>query len=211
MPVTGPSNGTLTLNSNGSFTYTPNPSFFGTDSFTYQANDGALDSNIATVAITVTPGLAGRMEGDGHIDQNGRRHRFEFHVRARANGEERGRLQYRVRPLRPGRNHDDDDGHGPVNRFVSTQIPAIAFSDDPTVTPGKRKSPNVDTVVFRGAGRWNGASGYTFEARAVDAGEPGRGRDQFMITVRDPSGNVVSTVTGMLSGGNIQSHRIRHP
>ncbi|HSG24548.1 MAG TPA: S8 family serine peptidase, partial [Anaerolineales bacterium] len=38
--VTGPSNGTLTLNSDGSFTYTPDSNFNGSDSFTYQANDG---------------------------------------------------------------------------------------------------------------------------------------------------------------------------
>jgi hypothetical protein len=38
---------------NGSFTYTPDPGFFGVDSFTYKANDGELDSNIATVTITV--------------------------------------------------------------------------------------------------------------------------------------------------------------
>jgi len=52
--VSGPSNGTVTLNADGSFSYTPNPSFSGTDSFTYKANDGALNSNIATVTITVT-------------------------------------------------------------------------------------------------------------------------------------------------------------
>src|SRR5205814_1952664 len=39
---------------NGSFTYTPAAGFHGADSFTYHANDGALDSNSATVAITVT-------------------------------------------------------------------------------------------------------------------------------------------------------------
>jgi len=52
---TGPSNGTLTLNANGSFTYTPNADYNGPDSFTYHANDGELDSNIATVTITVNP------------------------------------------------------------------------------------------------------------------------------------------------------------
>ena len=52
-PVSGPSNGTLTLNANGSFTYTPNADFFGTDSFTYKASDGSLDSSVATVTITV--------------------------------------------------------------------------------------------------------------------------------------------------------------
>jgi VCBS repeat-containing protein len=53
--VAGPSNGTLTLNANGSFTYTPNANYNGADSFTYRANDGSLNSNIATVSITVSP------------------------------------------------------------------------------------------------------------------------------------------------------------
>jgi VCBS repeat-containing protein len=53
--VTGPSHGTLTLNADGTFTYTPAPNFNGTDTFTYMANDGSLDSNVATVTITVTP------------------------------------------------------------------------------------------------------------------------------------------------------------
>jgi uncharacterized delta-60 repeat protein len=52
--LSSPANGTLTLNGDGSFTYTPNAGFFGTDSFTYKANDGTLDSNVATVTITVT-------------------------------------------------------------------------------------------------------------------------------------------------------------
>ncbi|MBE7550870.1 MAG: tandem-95 repeat protein [Anaerolineales bacterium] len=53
--VTGPGNGTLMLNPDGSFTYTPAPDFNGSDSFTYKANDGASDSNVATVTITVNP------------------------------------------------------------------------------------------------------------------------------------------------------------
>jgi VCBS repeat-containing protein len=51
--VTGPSHGTLTLNASGSFTYTPAANFNGTDSFTYKANDGTADSNVATVTLTV--------------------------------------------------------------------------------------------------------------------------------------------------------------
>ena len=53
--VGGPSNGAVTLNPNGSFTYTPNANYNGTDTFTYRANDGTVDSNIATVTITITP------------------------------------------------------------------------------------------------------------------------------------------------------------
>lgn len=51
--VSDVSNGVLTLNPNGSFTYTPSAGFVGTDSFTYQASDGELTSNVATVTITV--------------------------------------------------------------------------------------------------------------------------------------------------------------
>src|SRR5262249_55418843 len=53
--IDGPDNGTLVLNADGSFTYTPDADFSGMDEFTYQASDGILDSNIATVVITVTP------------------------------------------------------------------------------------------------------------------------------------------------------------
>src|SRR5690606_13141827 len=46
--------GSLTLNGDGSFTYTPQPDFVGTDSFRYRANDGTAQSNVATVAISIT-------------------------------------------------------------------------------------------------------------------------------------------------------------
>ncbi len=52
--VSGPFHGTLSLNANGSFNYVPGANYFGSDSFTYKANDGLLDSNIATVRLTIT-------------------------------------------------------------------------------------------------------------------------------------------------------------
>jgi VCBS repeat-containing protein len=54
--VSGPSHGTLTLNADGSFTYTPATDHTGSDSFTYQASDGTLTSELATVTLTVTAG-----------------------------------------------------------------------------------------------------------------------------------------------------------
>ena len=53
--VTGPAHGTLALNADKTYTYTADATYSGPDSFTYKVNDGALDSNTATVAITVTP------------------------------------------------------------------------------------------------------------------------------------------------------------
>ena len=51
--------GTLSvaLQTDGSFTYDPG-SFVGTTSFTYKANDGALDSNVATVTLSQGPTFA---------------------------------------------------------------------------------------------------------------------------------------------------------
>jgi streptogramin lyase len=51
--VRAPSHGTVTLNSDGSFTYIPDPNYFGSDSFTYEANDGVTNSNIALVHLTI--------------------------------------------------------------------------------------------------------------------------------------------------------------
>src|SRR5213076_2258939 len=52
--VSQPTHGVLTLNTNGGFTYLPATNYNGADSFTYKANDGALNSGIATVSITIT-------------------------------------------------------------------------------------------------------------------------------------------------------------
>lgn len=50
--VAGPAAGTLTLNADGSFNYVA-PNTTGAQSFTYQAGDGSLSSNTATVTLTV--------------------------------------------------------------------------------------------------------------------------------------------------------------
>ena len=52
--LTQPSNGTLSGTA-PNLIYTPSENFNGSDSFTYLVNDGALDSAIAQVDITVLP------------------------------------------------------------------------------------------------------------------------------------------------------------
>jgi len=47
-----PANGSI-IGLTPNLTYTPNANFNGTDSFTFLANDGVLDSNTATISITV--------------------------------------------------------------------------------------------------------------------------------------------------------------
>jgi VCBS repeat-containing protein len=47
--------GKLTFKPDGSFSYAPDKDFFGTDTFTYKANDGSADSGVTRVTITVNP------------------------------------------------------------------------------------------------------------------------------------------------------------
>ena len=56
--VSDPDHGTVIVGSDGSFTYTPAVDYTGPDSFSYKANDGTSDSNVATVTVTVEPAVA---------------------------------------------------------------------------------------------------------------------------------------------------------
>jgi hypothetical protein len=51
--VSGPTNGTLSLSTNGGFTYSPATNYYGTESFSYKANQGSNNLGTATVMIAV--------------------------------------------------------------------------------------------------------------------------------------------------------------
>lgn len=51
--VKGPAHGNLKLNADGSFDYRPDKGYSGKDSFTYRASDGADESGIAKVTLTI--------------------------------------------------------------------------------------------------------------------------------------------------------------
>jgi len=52
-PVHGPDHGTAALDPDGSFVYTPASGFFGTDTFTYRAEDASSHSAETVVSLTV--------------------------------------------------------------------------------------------------------------------------------------------------------------
>jgi hypothetical protein len=54
--ISGPADGTLTLNSDGSFKYTPNEGFSGTDSFTIVISDGIKQSNFVDIKVSDVTG-----------------------------------------------------------------------------------------------------------------------------------------------------------
>ena len=67
--MTQPENGFSMTNNDGTVTYSPNIDFNGEDSFTYMANDGTLDSNIATVVINVyQEEMLGDVNDDGLVN-----------------------------------------------------------------------------------------------------------------------------------------------
>src|SRR5262249_38648988 len=151
-----------------------------------------------TVTVT-TADVPGRIVGEAEIDLGSIEHEFAFGVQERSSGADAGLLVYRVKTRRPGRDQED--------RFESTAVTSVSFFNVPGVSPGRKPASGIDTVSFAGVGRWNGRSGYTFDAVATDAGEPGRGRDSFRITVRDGAGQVVASVDARITDGNIQSLR----
>ena len=67
--VTGPAHGVLTGTA-PNLTYAPNAGYSGSDSFTFKANDGISDSNIATVGITVHGPGAGVLSSVGYLNGN---------------------------------------------------------------------------------------------------------------------------------------------
>lgn len=73
---TGPANGTLSLAPEGGFTYTPDTAWYGTDMFTYRANDGAADSDVATVTISVR-GLT-EIHVEPIVIDRGKKSRYHF-------------------------------------------------------------------------------------------------------------------------------------
>ena len=50
-----PTHGNLSLSNNGTFSYSHDGSETTSDSFTYRANDGELDSNTVTISISIEP------------------------------------------------------------------------------------------------------------------------------------------------------------
>jgi hypothetical protein len=171
--------------------------------FTVTARDAVGHAMSDSVTYTVVPAnQPGRMVGEGEVNAAGVESHFAFRVVERTTGSEGGDFQCWFEGTPTG-----ERGAPRRHRFEANRIASVTFTNDPAVRPGRGARPMVDTVVVTGNGRWDGADGYTFEARAVDAGEPGRGHDQMSVTIRDARGAIVAGFAGTLTGGNIQSSR----
>ena len=67
-PVSGPSHGSVILNSDGSFIYTPNTGYTGTDTFVYEICDDGTPSLCDQATVTITIQTSNDSDGDGVPD-----------------------------------------------------------------------------------------------------------------------------------------------
>jgi hypothetical protein len=176
----------------------------GTTTVTCQVNDGNGNAASGSFEVTVSsstapPPVSGSMHGYGHVGARQGGTEFSFHVKETTNGLDKGWLVLQVR-----------DGWR-VSALVSAAVRTVVFSNSRDAAArfdralGNRSERLPDTVVFTGVGWWRGRAGHSFEVRAEDHGEPGKGRDKFSVVVRDARGAVVHSVSGVLNSGNVQS------
>lgn len=90
------------------------------------------------------------------------------------------------------------------NHFHLEQLTSAFCSNDPTIDAGYPNS-QFNTYEGSGTGSFNGVEGATISFKLTDAGEPGV-NDFAAYTIKDASGNVILTASGVLDKGNHQAH-----
>jgi hypothetical protein len=138
-----------------------------------------LSDHDPAIARFTYPEAPGAIIGIGQIT-SASRVMFTFFAQQTSSGEERGWLTLLV--TRP---------RTLPNTLVVAGLESVVFAGA--------------SVQFSGTGWCNGRPGYTFVAESSDNGEPGRGLDTFSITVRNPLGDVVLQVSGVLTAGNVEA------
>ena len=127
----GPSSGT-----GASRTYRPTPNYNGSDSFTFKANDGSLDSNTATFNLTITD----------VNDAPSRRRRLEDDRRGRG-------------AQLPGCDLTANDSAGPANESGQT---LTVISVDPRLTRTAPSSLVAGTVTYTPGADYNGPASFSY-------------------------------------------------
>lgn len=166
----------------------------GDTAVTCAASDTRANTSTATFTVRVLDVTTrGRMWGAGIIRQGSVGYGFEFNVSEGPIGQ-RARLELFV---------EARARH--IDHFTARTTDFVAFSDNPAVRPSRSTLPQVDTVLFSGAGEWNGHAGYHYEVFAVDQGD--RRHGSVRITITGPGGAIVAKVEGVVSLGEVQSIR----
>ncbi|AOY81600.1 Ig-like domain-containing protein [Moorena producens JHB] len=175
--VNNPSNGSAVVNNNNTpgdltddfITYTPNLNYNGTDSFTYQLNDGVNSPATATVNLTITPVNDAPEAVDDSVTTN-EDTAVTFNVLA---------------------NDSDADGNPLTLTIVSDPSNGIAVVND----NGTPSVPTDDFITYTPNLNANGSDSLTYQ---VDDGNGGIGTATVNLTinpVNDPPIALDNTVT----------------
>ena len=140
--VAPPSHGILVFNADGSFTYTPEGAFTGVDSFTYQAFDGGLKSNTATVNLTVnTAPLGVPVNGSFEL---GSPSNFGLLYGWSGNGNRQG--------LMATASHPSTEGNRIATFNLGNNIFDAVISQSFATTPGQLYTVEFDMGIYGSAG-----------------------------------------------------------
>ena len=88
------------------------------------------------------------MIGDGFIRDGDANDAFAFVVREKANGADRGAFALRVTDCDRGNNTSKKKTKPRDDQFIARSYTNVVFSDDPSIRPGRRHRPQVDTVTI---------------------------------------------------------------
>lgn len=91
----------------------------------------------------------------------------------------------------------------PGNGFHLEHVNSVSCSFDPAVGDPAPPPASFNTISGSGTGRCRSGGSATVAWKKTDAGEPGKGRDRFEVTI---SGSCSLSASGLLGGGNQQAH-----
>ena len=158
------------------------------------AADAAGNTAAASFTVTVSRpgggsgggnsgGTVASLIGQGHVVSGADKVFFDIDVRETTSGGQAGSVDLRVK-----------QGTRNQERFEARAVTAVTFT-------------SANSVSFRGTGKWDGQTGFTYVVNAVDNGEPGQGSDTVSIEVRSPGGALIYSAGGVLTDGNIQAKK----
>jgi hypothetical protein len=171
---THPTHGTVSENADGTLAYAPAKDFNGSDSFTYTANDGTVDSNEATVNITVgavndAPGFT--KGADQTVNEDAATQTvtgFATNISPGPSNESTQKVSF-------------DATNDKYSLFTATGQPAISSDGTLTYTPAKDANGNATVTVKA-----------TDDGGTQDGGVNASAAQTFKITVNPVNDNPVA-------------------
>jgi hypothetical protein len=153
------------------------------------ASDGAGNTATRSLTVTVPPFVANSLQGRilGEVSLVEGAISYWVGTNVKKHSSVGVRAEFAVKRVAPNR----------TDRFFSDTATGVSFM--------LGSGSLIDSVIYTGTGRWNGHSGYRFEAYVIDRGDPGPGMDEIRFKVFDPSGAIAAQFSGLVAQGNIRS------